>query len=569
MKKNEYLKWVESFTINPEIKKQLFLMSEDEKADAFAKKIEFGTAGLRGIIGPGSNRMNHYVVAKTTLGFLAYLKEKHIDIYERGVVIAYDNRKFSQEFAALVANLCASENIKAYIFEELRPTPQLSYMVRYFNAGAGVNITASHNPKEYNGYKVYNEYGGQILPDEVKKIVSKIDKIKNELDIEIEDFNENNELINFLDDSDDRPFIDMVLETMVNKDLEVRNTGIVYTALHGAGATILPTVLQKAGFSHIFYVDSQMVADENFTTCPKPNPEELQAFALGIEKANQLKVDYVLATDPDADRVGVCVRRKNGDFYLLTGNEIGAIMLNYILSNRYAQQKLAKNSVMIDTIVTSDLGKEIAYKYNLANISVLTGFKYIGDLIEEFRKTKEYQFEFGYEESLGFLAHTNVEDKDAISSALILVELINHYASLDKTLLDVLKDIYDEFGAFQNSALSINLDAKDSKERIAIIKSFFNNKNLEDICGLKIVKKYDFETGKIYENNKVVGDTNLERTDCIKLILEDGSWIAIRPSGTEPKLKFYLAAKDETVLKAKDKIKDFSDFINETLDSLA
>ena len=568
MKKNEYLKWVESFSINPEIKKQLFLMSEEEKADAFAKKIEFGTAGLRGIIGPGSNRINHYIVAKTTIGFINYLKSKYIDIHQRGICIAYDNRKFSQDFAALVANLFAQESIKAYIFEELRPTPQLSFMIRYLNCVGGVNITASHNPKEYNGYKVYNEYGGQILPDEVKKIVKQIELVKNELELDIDNFSSNSNLIQFLDDKDDRSFIDMCVETMVNKDLDTRNTGIVYTPLHGAGATVLPTVLAQAGFSHIFMVEAQMDADENFTTCPKPNPEELQAFTLGIEKANQLGVDYVLATDPDADRVGVCVRRKNGEFYLLSGNELGAIMLYYILENRHQQGLLAKNSVMIDTIVTSDLGKEIAYKYDLTNISVLTGFKYIGALIEEFRKTKDYQFEFGYEESLGFLAHTHVEDKDAISSSLIIVELINHYASLDKSLLDVLKDIYDEFGYYQNAAMSINLDAKSSKEKIALIKSYFNNAQLSEIARLKIVKKYDFETGKIYEGKKVVGQTNLELTDCLKLVLEDGSWIAIRPSGTEPKLKFYLASKDQSVLKAQEKLTRFEAFINEAIDQL-
>ncbi|WP_423363162.1 phospho-sugar mutase [Mycoplasma sp. P36-A1] len=568
MRKNEYLKWIESFTINPEIKKQLFLMSESEKEDAFSQKIEFGTAGIRGKIGPGSNRINHYVVAKTTLGFIQYLKKKHYDINDSGVCIAYDNRKFSQDFAALVANLLAKENIKAYIFEDLRPTPQLSYMIKYMNCAAGINITASHNPKEYNGYKVYDANGCQILPDEISKIVYEIDQIKNELEIDIDNFGSNNQLIHFLDSKDDRPFVDAAVECMINKELDVRNHGIVYTPLHGAGGPIIPKALQQAGFTHIFQVPAQMDADPNFSTAPEPNPEDIKAFALGIEKANQLNVDYVIATDPDCDRVGVCVRRKNGEFKLLSGNELGAILLEYILSYRYKQNKLEDNSVMIDTIVTSDLGKEVAYKYNLTNISVLTGFKYIGSLIEEYSKSHEYKFEFGYEESLGFLSNPYVQDKDAVSTTIIIAEMINHYGTLEKSLLDALVDIYHEHGFYQNKQVSINLDPLKSKDQVQLIMSFFRNGELESIINQKITKIYDFEFKEIIENGKVVSSTNLPETNAIKIALEDGSWLAIRPSGTEPKLKFYLASKADTILKAKDKIQKMNIFINETLESL-
>ncbi|MDF9866624.1 phosphoglucomutase [Bacilli bacterium PM5-3] len=567
MKDKEYAKWIESYTINPEIKEQLFMMDENEREDAFSKKLEFGTAGLRGKIGPGSNRMNHYVVAKTTLGLIAYLKDKYPTIYERGIVVAYDNRKFSQEFAALVANLFASQQIKVYIFEDIRPTPQLSFMIKKLKSCGGINITASHNPKEYNGYKVYDALGCQILGDEANKIVEYIDEIKNELDIDIENFDNNDNLIQFLDEKDDEDFIDAALECVVNKDLDVRDTPILYTPLHGTGAKIIPKVLENASFSHIFTLNAQMNADPEFTTCPLPNPEDINAYALGIEKANQLKIDYVIATDPDADRVGVCVRRFNNDFKLLSGNELGALLLKYILENRHKQGLLLENSLMIDTIVTSDLGKEIAAKYDLYNVSVLTGFKYIGSLINEFNETKEFKFEFGYEESLGFLSSPYIADKDAVSTTLIVVEMINYYKKYNKTLLDALNDIYEEFGYYFNKQISIVLEPKLSKRRIETIMNYFRNPELEEILDREIVELADYEKQIRYRDNEEI-KIMLPQENAIKIILDDGCWIAIRPSGTEPKLKFYIGIKAQTRDDAKKYIKDLQDYINQTLEEL-
>lgn len=567
MKQKEYTKWIESYTINPEIKEQLFLMDEAEIDDAFSRKLEFGTAGLRGKIGPGSNRMNHYVVAKSTLGFIAYLKEKYPMIYEKGIVIAYDNRKFSQEFAALVANLFASEQIKVYIFESLRPTPQLSFMIKHFSCCGGINITASHNGAEYNGYKVYDNQGCQILPDEINKIVSHIEMIKNELDIEIENFDNNDQLIQFLDENDDEPFIEAALECAIDKDLKYKETSIVYTPLHGTGGTLIPKLLEQAGYTHIFPVNTQMIPDPLFTTCPTPNPEDINAFTLGIEKANQLRVDYVVATDPDADRVGVCIRRQNKQFKLLSGNELGALLLNYVLSRRSEFGLLKENSLMIDTIVTSDLGKEIARKYELYNISVLTGFKYIGNLVNEFNETKEFQFEFGYEESLGFLSSSYVGDKDAISTTLIIVEMINYYTSQGKNLMDVLKEIYEEFGFFRNKQISIFLEPKIAQTRIQTVLNYFGNENLEEIAGTDVVEIADYSKQIRYSDGEEI-QIMLPKENAMKILLEDGSWVAIRPSGTEPKLKFYLGAKADSYLKAKERIKELQDSINNTLEEL-
>ncbi|MDL2211340.1 phospho-sugar mutase [Erysipelotrichaceae bacterium OttesenSCG-928-M19] len=565
MKNNEYLKWLESYTINPDIKEKLFLMDKNEIEEAFSKKLDFGTAGLRAKIGPGSNRMNHYVVAKTTLGFISYLKDKYPTVYERGIVVAYDNRKFSQEFAALVANLFAREQIKVYIFNDMRPTPQLSFMIKELKCCAGINITASHNSKEYNGYKIYDSGGCQILPNETTKIASYISDIKNELEIDIENFENNEDLIYFLED--DSIFIEKAVDCLINKDLDFRDTPIVYTPLNGTGAAIIPKAIERAGFTHVFSVNEQMVPDSEFTTCPSPNPEEFNAFTLGIEKANQLKINYVIATDPDADRIGLCVRKTNNEFKLLSGNELGAILLNYILDSRQKQGLLKDNSLLIDTIVTSDLGKEIARKYNLFNISVLTGFKYIGALVNEFVQTEEYQFEFGYEESLGFLTNSYVSDKDAVSTTLVIIEMINYYKKYNKELLDVLDEIYKEFGYYQNKQISIILDSKTAQEKIDSIMKYFRNEDLEEIAGSEIIEFNDYEKQIRYREDEEI-KIMLPQENAVKILLKDKGWIAIRPSGTEPKLKFYISALSDSQAAVKARIKEMQKYINDTLEEL-
>lgn len=565
MKNMEYNKWIESHNIDPEIKKELFLMSEGEIYDAFSKQLEFGTAGLRGKMGPGSNRINHYIIAKTTLGFINYLKEKYPTIYEKGIVIAYDNRRYSREFAMLVANLFAREQINVHLFAQMRPTPELSFMIRHLKCCAGVNITASHNPKTDNGYKVYDSEGCQILPNEITKIARHINAIKNELDIDIVNF-KNDELIHYLDDGADKPFLDAALKMSINH-VEHKGTGIIFTPLHGTGGTVIPSLLKRAGYSHIFPVEEQMVGDDNFTTVPSPNPEDINAFNLGIEKANQIGINYVLATDPDADRVGVCVRKRNSEFRLLTGNELGAILLEYILSSRQELELLKENSVMIDTIVTSDLGKSIAAKYNLYTLSVLTGFKYIGDLITDFAQNDEYHFEFGYEESLGFLASDYIRDKDAVGTSLLIVEMINFYESQKRNLLDVLEEIYEEHGYYRNKQISVALEPKNAASRVETIMNYFRNTDIERINEYHLVEKYDYEKQVLYRS-KAKSDISLPSSNVIKLVLEDKSWIAIRPSGTEPKIKFYLATKAKTKEESENKILSLQNYINNKLDEL-
>ncbi|MDR3257974.1 MAG: phospho-sugar mutase [Mycoplasmataceae bacterium] len=566
MNNKEYQKWIESYVINPDIKEQLFLMDQKELEEAFASEIEFGTAGIRAKIGPGSNRMNHYVVAKVTLGYINYLKDHFTSIYEKGIVIAYDNRKFSQEFAGLVANLMAANNIKVYLFEDLRPTPQLSFFIKYFNACGGINITASHNNKDYNGYKVYDQNGCQILVEEADLIKKYIENVHNELELDLHNFKHNDNLIHILGDTYDDIFIDVILDKMINKNLEYRSFPIIYTGLHGTGSQVIPKLLAKAGFSHVFNISEQLVSDPEFTTVPNPNPESLEAYDLAIQKAHELNIDYILASDPDADRIGVCVR-KDYEFKLLTGNELGALLLNYILKERNKQNLLQENSLMIDTIVTSDLGKMIAAKYQLYNLSVLTGFKYIGSLINEFENTKEFKYEFGYEESLGYLIDPYIADKDAVSTSLVICEMINYYQIQNLSLLDVLEQIYHEYGYYLNKQISITLDSKFAKKRIDDTMNYFSNLELESIGNIDIVAVEDYNKQLRYSMNEQV-KIMLPQANVIKLFLANDSWIAIRPSGTEPKIKIYLQVKRNSFEASKEQMEVLQNDINTILEEI-
>lgn len=564
---NNYNRWIESYTVNPEIKKELFYMDEEEIMDAFGNELEFKTAGLRGKIGPGTNRMNHYTVAKATLGFIKYLINKDQNVFAKGIVVAYDNRNFSQEFAALVANLFASENIKVYIFENLRPTPQLSFMITYLGCSGGVNITASHNPKDYNGYKVYDHRGVQLLPEETDKVAAYVNEIKDELSIDIENFEDNDNLIHFLDKSYDDIFIDAALNIRINENIELRDTPIIYTPLHGTGANIIPNAVSRAGFSHFFPVVEQMNPSPIFINAPIPNPEDYAAFELAVKKANELKVDYIIASDPDADRVGVCVRKNYHEFKLLSGNDLGALLLDYILKYRERNEGLPSNALVIDTIVTSDFGKAIANSYGVQTHSVLTGFKYIGDLAKLYKKTNEYTFEFGYEESLGYLASDYIGDKDAVSTTLLIIELINSVVMQGRNLLEELELLYQKHGYYLNKQISIILEEHNSQERIYRIMDYFKQPELTEINGVRIVAIEDYNKQMKYEGENQIA-INLPKENVLKIILEDESWIAIRPSGTEPKLKFYLAVKADSSEGAKEGIKDLQTYINDTLEDL-
>lgn len=567
MNNNEYLRWVESYQINPKIKEQLLRMNEAEINDAFSRKLEFGTAGLRGKIGPGSNRMNHYVVAKTTVGYINYLKDKYPNVYDRGIAIAYDNRQFSKEFAILVATLFANEKIKVYLFEGMRPTPQLSYSIRKLKCLGGVNITASHNPSTDNGYKVYNKDGAQMLPDDVEVLVKYINNVKNELDLVLEPNDEAKNYIEFLGNDFDQEFISDAL-LCSERDLSNKNIPIVYTPLHGTGSTIIPQLLEQAGYYDIFYVKQQMVEDEMFSTCPSPNPEDINAFELGINYAHELGVKYVIATDPDADRVGLCIKNPDSnDFKLISGNELGALLLQYTLEARHIKSQLRHNSVMIDTIVSSDLSKKIAEKYNLYTLSVLTGFKYIGALMTEFEKSEEFHFEFGYEESLGFVNNTYVRDKDAVGMTLLLAEMISYYEGMNKNLLEVLNEIYEEFGYYVNKQISVILDSKTSKEKTNKIMSYFTDFENLEILDHEISAIYDYNKGYCYKGEEVI-KLSLPSSNVLKIVLDDDTWIAIRPSGTEPKMKFYVSCVGENKEDAKNKVKEIQSYINTILDKL-
>lgn len=494
--KSEWTKWSTHKELPSELKKQMNEMNETEREDAFYKHLEFGTGGMRGELGAGPNRMNIYTVRKVTAGLAAHIEENGTEAKKQGVVIAYDSRYGSAEFALEAAKTLGAYGIKSYLFQELRPTPELSFAVRYLRAYAGITITASHNPAEYNGYKVYGEDGAQLPPIGAGVIIKHMNKIENELMLKVKDEREllSQNLVSYIGENLDQVYLDYVKGLQLNK--AAPNLHIVYTPLHGTGQTLVPQALQNAGFQHITIVDEQRNPDPNFSTVASPNPEEAQAFQLAIQYGKERGADLLLATDPDADRLGVAVKNHSGEYVLLTGNQTGALLLHYMLSQKQEKGILPDNSVILKTIVTSELGRAIAEDYGVQTVDTLTGFKYIAEKIEEYKREGTKTFQFGYEESYGYLIGDFVRDKDAVQAAVMIAEAAAYYKQQEMTLYDDLIQLYETYGYYKESLTSFTLKGKDGAEHIDRIVSSFREHPPAEIADTAVERLEDYQSGK-------------------------------------------------------------------------
>ena len=559
-----YNNWVENQYFDEKTRQELISIKEDEKEieDRFYKNLEFGTAGLRGIIAAGTNRINIYTVRRATFGLANYiLKNTSKEEQARGVVIAHDNRFMSREFCIETANTLAACGIKAYIFDGLRTTPELSFAVRKLHTIAGVVITASHNPPEYNGYKVYWEDGAQVMPEIANAITEEINAIEDYSTIPTLS-EENKDLVVLLDDKQDTAFIEAVKTQVIRKEL-VEKVGkefkIVYTPLCGTGNVPVRRALKEAGFENVLVVKEEEMPDSNFAGIEYPNPEDKKALTRGIQLAKEQGADLVMATDPDCDRVGVAVRTTSGEYAMLTGNQIGGMLTNYIIESQKAENKLKDNGVLIKTIVTSEFGADIAKANNLEVMNVLTGFKFIGEKIKSFEENNnEKTYLFGYEESYGYLVGTHARDKDGVVASLLIAEMAAYYYSKGMSLYEGLQELYKKYGYFKEETMSLTLAGKEGLEKIAEIISYYRNNDVESFNNKKVVEVKDFANGI----------DGLPKANVLKYFLEDESWVAIRPSGTEPKLKFYIAVKGKEEAECDEKVAGIKNSINEVLNKL-
>lgn len=547
--KEIYLDWINNPYFDGETKQELLNIKDNNKEieDRFYKNLEFGTAGLRGIIAAGTNRINKYTVRRATYGLANYIiKNTTEEEKNRGVVIAHDNRHMSREFCIETASTLAACGIKAYIFDSLRTTPELSFAIRNLNAISGVVITASHNPPEYNGYKVYWEDGAQVMPHIANAITEEINSIVDYSTIPTLT-DENEDLIIMLDEKQDTDFIEAVKKQIIREEL-VNEIGkefkIVYTPLCGTGNIPIRRALKEVGFENVIVVKEEENPDPNFAGIEYPNPEDQKALDRGIKLATEVGADLVIATDPDCDRVGVAVRTLNGEYALLTGNQIGGMLTNYIIEGLKEKNELKSNSTLIKTIVTSEFGAEIAKANNIEVLNVLTGFKFIGEKIKSFEENNEKTYLFGYEESYGYLVGTHARDKDGVVASVIISEMAAYYYANGKSLYEGLMDLYEKYGYFKEETISLTLSGIEGLSKINNIMSYFRENEIIEINNTKVIEVKDYQKGI----------DSLPKANVLKYFLEDGSWIAIRPSGTEPKLKFYIATKGKTELESIQKV---------------
>lgn len=544
-----YFKWIKSDYFDGETKKELQSIEGNEKEieDRFYRDLEFGTGGLRGVIGAGTNRMNKYTVRRATQGFAQYLLDAIEGTKSKGVVIAYDSRHMSPEFAEEAALVMNGNGIKAYVFESLRTTPELSFAVRDLGCAGGIVITASHNPPEYNGYKVYGEDGGQIIPDEAEKIIAEIQKIEDYSSVSYMGKEEalSKGLLEIIGEEVDRRYIDRVKNVALRKEF-IKQKGsdlkIVYTPLHGTGNMPVRRVLAELGFDKVWVVPEQEEPDANFSTVKSPNPEEHQAFTLALALADQVDADVIIGTDPDCDRAGAVVKNKDGEYQMLTGNQTAALLIDYVLSAMKEEGKLPENGMVIKTIVTSKMGEKIAQSYGVGSLDTLTGFKFIGEKIKEFETTGEKEFIFGYEESYGYLAGSFVRDKDAVIASMLICEMAAYYKAKGITLYGAMMVLFEKYGYYQEGLESITLKGKEGMEKIDEILNHFRTNPPEEMNNQKVKILKDYDHGK--QTDLLTGEISrltLPKSNVLYFTLEDGSWFCIRPSGTEPKVKIYFS----------------------------
>ena len=562
-----YQKWVDFAELPDYLHQDLENMDEKTKEDAFYTNLEFGTAGMRGLIGAGTNRINIYVVRQATEGLARLIESKGGNEKERGVAIAYDSRHFSPEFAFESAAVLAKHGIKSYVFESLRPTPELSFAVRHLNCFAGIMITASHNPAPFNGYKVYGEDGGQMPPHDADALTTYIRAIENPFTVEVADVEAEKAsgLIEVIGEAVDAEYLKEVKDVNINPALIEefgKDMKIVYTPLHGTGEMLARRALAQAGFDSVQVVEAQATADPDFSTVKSPNPENQAAFALAEELGRQVGADVLVATDPDADRVGVEVLQKDGSYLNLSGNQIGAIMAKYILEAHKSAGTLPENAALCKSIVSTDLVTKIAESYGATMFNVLTGFKFIAEKIQEFEEKHNHTYMMGFEESFGYLIKPFVRDKDAIQAVLVVAELAAYYRSRGLTLADGIEEIYKEYGYYAEKTISVTLSGVDGAEQIKAIMAKFRNNAPKEWNATAITVVEDFKAQTATAADGTVTNLTTPPSDVLKYTLADGSWIAVRPSGTEPKIKFYIAVVGESNDDSQAKIANIKAEIN-------
>lgn len=557
---DKYNYWLESNYFDDDTKKELRAISDEKDIeDRFYADLEFGTAGLRGKIGAGTNRMNKYTVALATQGLARTIVSKGQEAMDRGVAIAYDVRQYSDVFSEIAARVLAANGVKSYLFDDIRPTPVLSYTIRHLKTISGIVVTASHNPRDYNGYKVYWEEGSQILDEIADEILSEIGKIKDFNEINIMDLDKAMEagLIEYIGKEIDDKYNQELLDLAINEDID-KDIKIVYTPLNGTGNIPVRRILKDRGFTNIIIVTEQEKPDSNFTTVGYPNPEDPKAFNYAVELGKKESVDILIATDPDCDRIAMMVNNGNDDFIFLNGNQTGALLVNYIISSRYNNGTLPKNAAIVKSLVTGDLGRAIADKYGVKTFDTLTGFKFICEKANQWEITNEYTFLFGYEESIGYTYGTHVRDKDAVVSSMLIAEMAACYKKKGKNILEVLEELYQEYGYYREKLISVVLEGVEGSKRIGRMMEHFRANPLNSIDDMNLEKTIDY----------LHQETGNAKSNVLKYYLDDGSWYAIRPSGTEPKIKLYIYSKDKNDKKAKEKIKSIEKVVTEKMYSV-
>ncbi|MCC1490445.1 phospho-sugar mutase [Bacillus tropicus] len=560
--KQEFSRWLSYAELDAELKEQLENMKQDEKKieDSFYKNLEFGTGGMRGELGAGTNRLNVYTVRKATQGLAKFIEKLGEEAKKRGVVVAYDSRHKSPEFAMEVAATLGAHGITTYVFESLRPTPVLSFAVRHLHTVSGIVLTASHNPPEYNGYKVYGEDGGQLPPKEADELISYVNAVEDELTVEVADVEQlkADGLLHIIGQEVDDAYAAELNNVIINKEM-VQKVGkdlkIVFTPLHGTSNISVRRGLEEVGFTDVTVVKEQELPDPNFSTVKSPNPEEHAAFEYAIRDGEKIGADVLIATDPDADRLGVAVRNHDGEFQVLTGNQTGALMLDYLLSQKKENGTLPENGVVLKTIVTSEIGRTIAKAYGLDTVDTLTGFKFIGEKIKQYEESGQYEFQFGYEESYGYLIRPFCRDKDAVQSVLFACEVAAYYKSQGKTLYDGLLEVFEKYGFFLEDLVSLTLKGKDGAEQIQEMMATFRENPPKEVAGLTVVAVEDYKASiitSLQDGHKE--EIHLPKSNVLKYQLEDGSWFCLRPSGTEPKIKFYFGVQDNSLQNSEQKL---------------
>ena len=533
-----YRRWLSSDSLTKEEKEELQKMDEATIQDCFYRDLEFGTGGMRGVMGLGPNRMNRFIITKATLGFARYLLDNEKDAKNRGVVIAHDNRYNGDEFTKATSDVLTSLGIRVYIFDALRTTPELSFAVRYLNACGGINITASHNPKHYNGYKIYNSDGNQLILEQSNIVMDNIAKIDNELAIRL---TPDNSKVVMLDNKVDEAFYKMVIDTSLNKDVNHHGLKIVYTPQHGTGYVPVTTILNRLGYD-LTEVKEQCYPYHDFRNTKSPNPENKEAYELALEYAKKVNADLIIANDPDCDRIGIVCFDKDRNPIYLTGNQAAAILIKYILDYKKEHNVLPKNGIIYNTIVTSPLGGLIAKDYGVSLGQTLTGFKYIGDRI---KKDTDYTFLMGYEESYGYLFNQQVRDKDGVQAATLISEMAAYYKDHGYTLADIYEQIQQKYGYFAEVQASFYKEGEEGAKIIASMLEAQRNGNIAEIAGEKVVTKEDYLLSYAITDGKKI-PLDFEKSNVIRYLFEDGSFVCIRPSGTEPKIKYYFALKGKT-----------------------